>query len=101
MGGISVSPADMGIINMGAVCIGTLGAGMAIMWKYQNEKVTKLETTLMDQAKRCEEENIKLKEAMMSLLQTLADVKEELGFLKGLVKRNEDKAQARLHAVKK
>jgi hypothetical protein len=101
MGGIHLSPADLDIIKMGATCIGVLGVGIGIMWRYQNDKLAKFEAHLSDQAKRCEEENVKLKETMIDLLKTLADVKEELGFLKGLVKRNEDKAQARIHAVKK
>ena len=98
MGGVHMSTAD---ISLFITAIGAMGTAVTIMWKHQNEQVTKIEARLTDQSKRCEEENIKLKETMVNLLQTLADVKEELGFLKGLVKRNEDKAQSRLTAVKK
>ncbi len=98
MGGVHMSTAD---ISLFITAIGAMGTAVTIMWKHQNEQVAKIELRFAEQSKRCEEENVKLKETMVNLLQTLADVKEELGFLKGLVKRNEDKAQQRLTAVKK
>lgn len=83
MGGFHVTTADATLF---VTAIGAMAGAITILWKHQNETFSKIEKQLTDQSTRCKEENEMLRKEILSLLENLASVKEELGFLKGFIK---------------
>lgn len=108
MGGVQLPQVDTTLINYFVGAIATLATVVGILYKNLLAKIEKSDLenkaqlkALEDRHKECEDENKTLKCQIVDLLHKFSELKEELGFLKGLVKHNEGKAQARLQAVKK
>ena len=83
MGAIHMTTADIGLFATG---IGAMATALTIMYKHWKEKVDKVEQRLEKQAKQCQEENTELRNRMFDMFETLVNLKEEIGYLKGLIK---------------
>lgn len=103
MGAIHLTTADTTLINYFVGAIGALSVVVGILYKMALSKIDKSDTdnkerikSLEERHKECEDENKTLKSQMVELLHKFADLKEELGFLKGLIKNTKTKEVANL-----
>lgn len=107
MGAIHLTTADTTLINffMTALVsvVASLAGAIVFLYKTLTAKIDKCDIDnqqqikiLEDRHKECEDENKTLKVQMVELLHKFADLKEELGFLKGLIKNTKTKEVASL-----